>query len=135
MHLKGAEVGYLRIDQNASFYQGWDRRWLNRNPKDFATVKYEDVDSNGFFDKISYDMDGDTTFEEVVDLKSLGIDDRCQAIDISNFRYKDYTALHNRSEGHTSELQSLMRISYAVFCLKKKKKQHKRHIQAHAKTI
>src|SRR3546814_3608326 len=31
-----------------------------------------------------------------------------------------------RSEEHTSELQSLMRISYAVFCLKKKKK--KQHI-------
>src|SRR3546814_2711803 len=30
----------------------------------------------------------------------------------------------NRSEEHTSELQSLMRISYAVFCLKKKKKKH-----------
>src|SRR3546814_6735484 len=30
-----------------------------------------------------------------------------------------------RSEEHTSELQSLMRISYAVFCLKKKKKSHK----------
>src|SRR3546814_4282844 len=30
----------------------------------------------------------------------------------------------NRSEEHTSELQSLMRISYAVFCLKKKKKQN-----------
>src|SRR3546814_10636869 len=29
---------------------------------------------------------------------------------------------HVRSEEHTSELQSLMRISYAVFCLKKKKK-------------
>src|SRR3546814_4072344 len=29
--------------------------------------------------------------------------------------------LHERSEEHTSELQSLMRISYAVFCLKKKK--------------
>src|SRR3546814_2278920 len=29
----------------------------------------------------------------------------------------------NRSEEHTSELQSLMRISYAVFCLNKKKKQ------------
>src|SRR3546814_6537491 len=28
---------------------------------------------------------------------------------------------HPRSEEHTSELQSLMRISYAVFCLKKKK--------------
>src|SRR3546814_6198697 len=30
-----------------------------------------------------------------------------------------------RSEEHTSELQSLMRISYAVFCLKKKTTQHK----------
>src|SRR3546814_8892488 len=30
-----------------------------------------------------------------------------------------------RSEEHTSELQSLMRISYAVFCLKKKKQSHK----------
>src|SRR3546814_16089100 len=29
-----------------------------------------------------------------------------------------------RSEEHTSELQSLMRISYAVFCLKKKNKNH-----------
>src|SRR3546814_9980488 len=28
---------------------------------------------------------------------------------------------HHRSEEHTSELQSLMRISYAVFCLQKKK--------------
>src|SRR3546814_10300460 len=32
------------------------------------------------------------------------------------------TASMARSEEHTSELQSLMRISYAVFCLKKKKK-------------
>src|SRR3546814_15916219 len=31
------------------------------------------------------------------------------------------TYTNNRSEEHTSELQSLMRISYAVFCLKKKK--------------
>src|SRR3546814_9754763 len=42
-----------------------------------------------------------------------------------------------RSEEHTSELQSLMRISYAVFCLKKKKPQtptkhtHKNHKQPH----
>src|SRR3546814_7870685 len=32
-----------------------------------------------------------------------------------------------RSEEHTSELQSLMRISYAVFCLKKKKKNTNKH--------
>src|SRR3546814_2491702 len=31
---------------------------------------------------------------------------------------------YSRSEEHTSELQSLMRISYAVFCLKKKKEQY-----------
>src|SRR3546814_1787590 len=34
-------------------------------------------------------------------------------------------AVGRRSEEHTSELQSLMRISYAVFCLKKKKKNNK----------
>src|SRR3546814_9814974 len=34
------------------------------------------------------------------------------------------TCAVGRSEEHTSELQSLMRISYAVFCLKKKKKTH-----------
>src|SRR3546814_7900684 len=34
------------------------------------------------------------------------------------------TLSDSRSEEHTSELQSLMRISYAVFCLKKKKSQH-----------
>src|SRR3546814_6880153 len=39
----------------------------------------------------------------------------CQAEHLSQF-------LKGRSEEHTSELQSLMRISYAVFCLKKKKK-------------
>src|SRR3546814_5147871 len=34
---------------------------------------------------------------------------------------QSHQAQHPRSEEHTSELQSLMRISYAVFCLKKKK--------------
>src|SRR3546814_5434666 len=35
---------------------------------------------------------------------------------------KALAAMRPRSEEHTSELQSLMRISYAVFCLKKKKR-------------
>src|SRR3546814_1869687 len=34
---------------------------------------------------------------------------------------------YHRSEEHTSELQSLMRISYAVFCLKKKKTRQKKN--------
>src|SRR3546814_9858320 len=36
--------------------------------------------------------------------------------------FKDRLIVQARSEEHTSELQSLMRISYAVFCLKTKKK-------------
>src|SRR3546814_9512455 len=38
-----------------------------------------------------------------------------------------YTAPPPRSEEHTTELQSLMRISYAVFCLKKKNEIHAAH--------
>src|SRR3546814_16497373 len=41
-------------------------------------------------------------------------------------------SVSGRSEEHTSELQSLMRISYAVFCLKKKKKIENQHKHSHA---
>src|SRR3546814_1836214 len=44
-------------------------------------------------------------------------------------RLRKTVSSHPRSEEHTSELQSLMRISYAVFCLKKKKKQNTTDIQ------
>src|SRR3546814_1030601 len=40
---------------------------------------------------------------------------------IKTERLTFYTFVNMRSEEHTSELQSLMRISYAVFCLKNKK--------------
>src|SRR3546814_1967272 len=45
---------------------------------------------------------------------------------IMNAKYKMVNATGHRSEEHTSELQSLMRISYAVFCLKKKNHKHKK---------
>src|SRR3546814_2906481 len=48
----------------------------------------------------------------------------------SNTAYND--AL--RSEEHTSELQSLMRISYAVFCLKKKINNHRHRTQSNSLT-
>src|SRR3546814_10277667 len=53
------------------------------------------------------------------------------------FGRKANTLKQLRSEEHTSELQSLMRISYAVFCLKKKKKRnnqplkHNKHKYTH----
>src|SRR3546814_1772278 len=43
----------------------------------------------------------------------------CMAADIACTSRNDYCTACHRSEEHTSELQSLMRISYAVFCLKK----------------
>src|SRR3546814_1239527 len=42
----------------------------------------------------------------------------------TNIAFMESVHAKSRSEEHTSELQSLMRISYAVFCLKKKNKQH-----------
>src|SRR3546814_10372543 len=50
------------------------------------------------------------------------------------FRRKPRLLRSERSEEHTSELQSLMRISYAVFCLKKKKK-HPTHTTNTTTTI
>src|SRR3546814_6077327 len=49
--------------------------------------------------------------------------------------HPEYQALEARSEEHTSELQSLMRISYAVFCLKKKTNKHEhKQLHRHKKT-
>src|SRR3546814_5185996 len=48
---------------------------------------------------------------------------------IKGRRIRDEIA--QRSEEHTSELQSLMRISYAVFCLKKKKKNTSKETKKH----
>src|SRR3546814_19498410 len=53
-------------------------------------------------------------------------DPYCRFVDQADRRFAahagvDLARRRDRSEEHTSELQSLMRISYAVFCLKKKK--------------
>jgi len=93
LHLYGAENGIWRIDQNTRYYQGWDRQWMRKDPEKFATVCYTDKDNNGFIDYIEYDLDGDHQFETIIDLKALGIDDRCDLIDISEFKYKNFTAL------------------------------------------
>lgn len=97
LHLYGAEKGVWRIDQNAQYYQGWDRMWQgNREPQSCGTVLYNDRNSNGFFDYIQYDLNGDTKPEFTVDLIAEGVDDTCKIIDISNFTYKDYTDLGER---------------------------------------
>src|SRR3546814_3977568 len=52
--------------------------------------------------------------------KSSGIDDALVAVAKGGIKVRGIFDAGQRSEEHTSELQSLMRISYAVFCLKKK---------------
>src|SRR3546814_3726283 len=79
------------------------------------------------------DLDGitPTAVEEIVRVASpVTFMRRTATGDVSvsghDFHEGDKVVLFYRSEEHTSELQSLMRISYAVFCLKKKKKRHNR---------
>src|SRR3546814_410550 len=57
----------------------------------------------------------------------LFIDETAPMLEDPIFCTSVKTLLRERSEEHTSELQSLMRISYAVFCLKKKKENNKMH--------
>src|SRR3546814_8888578 len=63
---------------------------------------------SGLVDALSYPRD--FFFQDDID-----------PIDASAASFRSLTGMSARSEEHTSELQSLMRISYAVFCLKKKK--------------
>src|SRR3546814_8118962 len=68
----------------------------------------------------------DAPVEDLLQRSVIAID-RCDAggdpVVALNLAPVDRVAMGNRSEEHTSELQSLMRISYAVFCLNKKKTQ------------
>src|SRR3546814_2130859 len=53
---------------------------------------------------------------------------RCGAARRDRGRGRTHPGHPERSEEHTSELQSLMRISYAVFCLKEKKKKNVKNV-------
>src|SRR3546814_3112063 len=57
---------------------------------------------------------------DIIPLESVSAEQMSDILDLARQEFS------NRSEEHTSELQSLMRISYAVFCLKKKKKNKNR---------
>ena len=103
LHLYGAEYGYWRIDQNSTYFQGWQGwRGPNLQPEDFdkaeptvfGTMKYEDTDNNGFFDKIQMDMDGDFIYEQEVALSALGISDEMPVFNIANWSYKDFQATY-----------------------------------------
>src|SRR3546814_2553118 len=70
-------------------------------------------------------IQGDVAFAETVEAMGARVVRHANEIEVRGVRVADGEKLRafdqDRSEEHTSELQSLMRISYAVFCLKKKK--------------
>src|SRR3546814_9614465 len=82
--------------------------------------------------------DADVAFDlpaAAVDRRPVGVADENLAVAHDLFDHRDMAERHAaragerhyrpRSEEHTSELQSLMRISYAVFCLQKTKPTHR----------
>src|SRR3546814_3680523 len=64
-------------------------------------------------------------FDHALELGATVIGCRCAGFDEGLDQLQAARLAIGRSEEHTSELQSLMRISYAVFCLKKNKKSKK----------
>src|SRR3546814_2707323 len=107
-----------RVEKGASTY-GFDLQWSGTPASGFAIQLAPGANALGVAGAVSERMDElQATFPEGVTWFS--------PYDSSTFVETSIIAvvetLFERSEEHTSELQSLMRISYAVFCLKKKKK-------------
>src|SRR3546814_5059198 len=67
----------------------------------------------------------DLVADALAERQDLRVADRLRIEFVEGEAAADDRRRDDRSEEHTSELQSLMRISYAVFCLKKKNKHQK----------
>src|SRR3546814_8743562 len=90
----------------------------------------------GFSKIVSLGDKADVDFGDLLDYLAMDADTRAillYAESIAHARkFMSAARIAARSEEHTSELQSLMRISYAVFCLKKKKKIDNKSKKVHA---
>src|SRR3546814_8216277 len=88
---------------------------------------YPNLYTREVYDKTTDEMKEELGFYTDVKTRPLIIDELRQAVREEVILLNGATTIDEmitfRSEEHTSELQSLMRISYAVFCLKKKKQQ------------
>src|SRR3546814_8636748 len=78
------------------------------NKRGGAFTAKDEARLRAFTAQIAVSLENAQLFDDVLNMK--------------NYNESILKSTSNRSEEHTSELQSLMRISYAVFCLKKKKK-------------
>src|SRR3546814_3694915 len=80
-------------------------------------LRGELTDPGDRLEKLSRRLERDDTLH---DLSGEGLDRVIEEVDVSEDLTGHGAVVSDRSEEHTSELQSLMRNSYAVFCLKKK---------------
>src|SRR3546814_8537378 len=105
--------------------RGIDREIFNPGQRDLAWRRSlsidDDVPAIGFVGRL--------VMEKGLDVFS----DTIEHLEKRQVRHKVLVVGEGRSEEHTSELQSLMRISYAVFCLKKKIQLQKDHSDKYKK--
>src|SRR3546814_3670594 len=120
----GEEQGLLggKLLADYAKAQGWQGEAVLNND-----IIGNSCGSDGYCDDdhvrvLSEGVRGDWTKELIAAQRSRGGFNDSPSRNISRFVEELADELALRSEEHTSELQSLMRISYAVFCLKKKKK-------------
>src|SRR3546814_5029492 len=105
------------------YYTGFVRAGANLSEADKAHLK----DINGQMAKLGTQFSENLLAE--VNASAVVVDDKAELDGLTDEQITSAAAKAKergldgkRSEEHTSELQSLMRISYAVFCLNKKKK-------------
>src|SRR3546814_6038245 len=89
-------------------------------------VESVDVDKQTLWRRSLVEFDDETVGAAVAELNRYSATQIVVADSrVAAMRMSGIVKTGDRSEEHTSELQSLMRISYAVFCLKKKTKHNK----------
>src|SRR3546814_6200988 len=113
----------MRISDWSSDVCSSDLRWFNPNPTLLGATA---EDRERFYALSRYPEE-----REEGEIELASGTDFAQRLFFGQPRSDVPNGLWFRSEEHTSELQSLMRISYAVFCLKKKKKQQTTNSKQH----
>src|SRR3546814_7285332 len=120
------------IADDYAIYQGDSCEIIRAIPGDSIGFGIHSPPFSGLYQFSNYDQDisnnsEDTFFEHyqflIQELLRVTMPGRLHSVHVMQLPMSKIR--HGRSEEHTSELQSLMRITYAVFCLQKKK--HNQH--------
>ncbi|MGB7160934.1 MAG: hypothetical protein WBD40_22925, partial [Tepidisphaeraceae bacterium] len=116
LHLYGAESGAWIVDDGARYW-GSSPVLGNSSPqratKVGEVVQYHDTDGNGFFDRITYDYDGDQTIDLTINLADTGKPDEHDLIDPGTLGWQGLHELHKK---HAAEsFQDALRLYRALW--------------------